>query len=439
MAKTEIAKASDTAVFRPQDIFSTMRHEMDRMFERFEHGFPRCPHLFHAESGTIIVPELDVRDNLHVHHHRGRAAGRRRGAGRRAPRGQRPRARERGLAPGRDRDRRRRGSPSATTGPAILIALDGEEGSGSGRSIPAFDLLGGLHASAGHLLRYGGHKAAAGLTIARGGGRRLPRGVPRARRRGAARRGPASRGPDRRRRPGRRAVARPRRGAPAARPVRHGQPGRLAARPRRADDRPAARSARAATSPSRSSAGGARSRCVLFGAGDSLPVERGRARRRRRPPGDRPLERRRLAEARPAPAPHLRPQRAIDVLGEPEFADGLRARARPRPGGVARARGAARRRTAPRPARHRHRRPARRPRRSGEPVLAVTAHAPHRARALRDRVGGFALTSWAGAGGRSRRWPRRSPTSSPSTRPHGRCSTIRPGRAGPTWRGVRLN
>ena len=51
--------------------------------------------------------------------------------------------------------------------PAILIALDGEEGSGSGRSIRAFDLLGGLHASAGHLMRYGGHKAAAGLTIAR--------------------------------------------------------------------------------------------------------------------------------------------------------------------------------------------------------------------------------------------------------------------------------
>ena len=27
--------------------------------------------------------------------------------------------------------------------PAVLIALDGEEGTGSGRSIPAFDLLGG--------------------------------------------------------------------------------------------------------------------------------------------------------------------------------------------------------------------------------------------------------------------------------------------------------
>src|SRR3954469_19459149 len=50
--------------------------------------------------------------------------------------------------------------------PAILIALEGEQGSGSGRSIKAFDLLGGLNACAGHLLRHGGHKAAAGMTIA---------------------------------------------------------------------------------------------------------------------------------------------------------------------------------------------------------------------------------------------------------------------------------
>ena len=51
--------------------------------------------------------------------------------------------------------------------PAVLIALDGDEGTGSGRSIPAFDLLGGLDACAGELLRHGGHRAAAGLTIAR--------------------------------------------------------------------------------------------------------------------------------------------------------------------------------------------------------------------------------------------------------------------------------
>jgi single-stranded-DNA-specific exonuclease len=52
--------------------------------------------------------------------------------------------------------------------PALLIALDGEEGlgTGSGRSIPRFDLLGGLHAVAPLLERYGGHRAAAGLTIA---------------------------------------------------------------------------------------------------------------------------------------------------------------------------------------------------------------------------------------------------------------------------------
>jgi single-stranded-DNA-specific exonuclease len=32
---------------------------------------------------------------------------------------------------------------------------------------------------------------------------------------------------------------------------------------------------------------------------------------------------------------------------------------------------------------------------TGEPVLVVAAHAPHRARALGGRVGGFAVTSWA--------------------------------------------
>jgi len=59
--------------------------------------------------------------------------------------------------------------------PAILIALPDPAaalaepgpalGTGSGRSIPAFDLLGALHATAPLLERYGGHRAAAGLTI----------------------------------------------------------------------------------------------------------------------------------------------------------------------------------------------------------------------------------------------------------------------------------
>ncbi|UTI62715.1 single-stranded-DNA-specific exonuclease RecJ [Paraconexibacter antarcticus] len=50
--------------------------------------------------------------------------------------------------------------------PVVVVALDGEEGTGSGRSIPGFDLLAALDASAAHLQRHGGHRAAAGATLA---------------------------------------------------------------------------------------------------------------------------------------------------------------------------------------------------------------------------------------------------------------------------------
>jgi single-stranded-DNA-specific exonuclease len=52
--------------------------------------------------------------------------------------------------------------------PFVLVALDGERGRGSGRSIAGFDLLGALDSCAGHLARHGGHEAAAGLEIERG-------------------------------------------------------------------------------------------------------------------------------------------------------------------------------------------------------------------------------------------------------------------------------
>jgi single-stranded-DNA-specific exonuclease len=51
--------------------------------------------------------------------------------------------------------------------PCVVIALDGDTGRGSGRSISAFDLHAGLGACSEHLLRFGGHRAAAGLEIAR--------------------------------------------------------------------------------------------------------------------------------------------------------------------------------------------------------------------------------------------------------------------------------
>jgi len=49
--------------------------------------------------------------------------------------------------------------------PTVLVALDGGRGTGSGRSIPGFDLLAGLNASAAHLTRHGGHRAAAGCEV----------------------------------------------------------------------------------------------------------------------------------------------------------------------------------------------------------------------------------------------------------------------------------
>src|SRR6478672_2802403 len=49
--------------------------------------------------------------------------------------------------------------------PVVMIAGTDGEWKGSGRSVPAFDLHGGLGACSAHLERFGGHRAAAGLTI----------------------------------------------------------------------------------------------------------------------------------------------------------------------------------------------------------------------------------------------------------------------------------
>jgi HSP20 family protein len=62
MAKTEITKSPEASVTGPRDIFTAMRDEMDRMFERFEHGWPRWPALF-RRNGNFTVPDLDVREN----------------------------------------------------------------------------------------------------------------------------------------------------------------------------------------------------------------------------------------------------------------------------------------------------------------------------------------------------------------------------------------
>jgi single-stranded-DNA-specific exonuclease len=57
----------------------------------------------------------------------------------------------------------------ATNRPAVVIGLDGDEGKGSGRSVSGVDLGAAIHrvAAEGLLLKGGGHKMAAGLTVAR--------------------------------------------------------------------------------------------------------------------------------------------------------------------------------------------------------------------------------------------------------------------------------
>lgn len=54
-----------------------------------------------------------------------------------------------------------------TCRPVVMISLEGDQGKGSGRSIPAFDLHAGLWECRDLFLRFGGHRSAAGLTIER--------------------------------------------------------------------------------------------------------------------------------------------------------------------------------------------------------------------------------------------------------------------------------
>ena len=51
--------------------------------------------------------------------------------------------------------------------PVVMIALDGERGRGSARSIPGFHLYEALQACSVHMLRFGGHKQAAGMDVTR--------------------------------------------------------------------------------------------------------------------------------------------------------------------------------------------------------------------------------------------------------------------------------
>jgi single-stranded-DNA-specific exonuclease len=289
--------------------------------------------------------------------------------------------------------------------PVVLIALDGEEGTGSGRSIPGFDLLAGLHAGAKHLLRYGGHRAAAGLTISRDEVASF---------RAAFAEHAAE-------------VLRPEDLVPTTRvdavvsgdaltlglaeelerlaPFGQGNPAPslLVPAAQLHDPKPLGEGRHVAFTLS---AGGARSRCVLFGAGTRLPAEPevpvDAAVRLEVNRWNGSIEPRLVLRAAAPP-----PARPIDVLGEPGLADGVEAelvRDLARWGGddlFAPAAGgdvSAAAQALP------HARDIRGEGvagtladlvATGERVLAIAAHAPYRARGLQARVGGFAVCSWA--------------------------------------------
>ena len=49
--------------------------------------------------------------------------------------------------------------------PAIVFSIDGEEAKGSGRSVPGFSLYEAIAACSELLIRFGGHDAAAGMSV----------------------------------------------------------------------------------------------------------------------------------------------------------------------------------------------------------------------------------------------------------------------------------
>lgn len=63
MASQDVTKSSQKSS-QPIDVFDAMRHEMNRLFDRFDQGFPSLPSLFGSGgSGGGFGLDLDVRDD----------------------------------------------------------------------------------------------------------------------------------------------------------------------------------------------------------------------------------------------------------------------------------------------------------------------------------------------------------------------------------------
>jgi single-stranded-DNA-specific exonuclease len=305
--------------------------------------------------------------------------------------------------------------------PCVLIALDEREGTGSGRSIPGFDLLGGLHAASDHLQRYGGHRAAAGLTIAKAD-------VPAFREAFAAHAASVLTPEDLRREvrvdavaPGDALTLSLAEELEQLAPFGQGNPAVSLLVPAALldDPRPMGEGRHVSFTLR---AGGAPSRCVMFGSGSKLPAEPGEAvgavvRLERNQWNGTTEPRLILRHA------HRAVPKGIEVVGEPQWLNGLHREmdrdlerwiagyvATPAQGSSSTVDGGSDpthptpgRGSATRPSTERLTRDVRGNGiagvladlvASGDEVLAVTAHAPYRAIKIGARVGGFAMCSW---------------------------------------------
>jgi HSP20 family protein len=63
MANIEVAKSNGQPAARRVDAFDAMRDEMNRLFERFEHGWPRLPSLFGGARSDVMMPDIDVKES----------------------------------------------------------------------------------------------------------------------------------------------------------------------------------------------------------------------------------------------------------------------------------------------------------------------------------------------------------------------------------------
>ncbi len=61
MPNVPVSKTSGVPASRPRDVFGALRDEMDRVFERFDRGWPGLPTLF--SRSAELMPSFDVRDD----------------------------------------------------------------------------------------------------------------------------------------------------------------------------------------------------------------------------------------------------------------------------------------------------------------------------------------------------------------------------------------